>query len=47
MLFMAASGWILKWTGNYVALFLVCGSAYLLALGIMTVLTWKAKPVDL
>jgi ACS family hexuronate transporter-like MFS transporter len=47
MLFMAASGWILKWTGNYVTLFLVCGSAYLLALGIMTVLTWKAKPVDL
>jgi ACS family hexuronate transporter-like MFS transporter len=47
MLFMAASGYIVTYTGSYTTLFIICGCAYLLAFGVMTLLTWKAKPVDL
>jgi ACS family hexuronate transporter-like MFS transporter len=47
MLFMAASGYIVTITGSYTIHFIICGSFYLLALGLMTLLTWKAKPVDL
>ncbi len=47
MLFMAASGHIVSITGSYMSLFIICGCAYLLALGLMTLLTWKVKPVDL
>jgi ACS family hexuronate transporter-like MFS transporter len=48
MLLMFSSGWILKFTGgSYLPLFVICGTAYLIALGLMTLLTWNAKPVDL
>ena len=47
MILLTSSGYIVEATGSYVVLFIICGSAYLLALGIMTLLTAKAKPVVL
>ena len=47
MIFLALAGYIVEATGSYTTLFMICGSAYLIALGIMTLLTAKAKPVDL
>ncbi len=47
MLFLASSGYIVQATGSYTVLFVFCGSAYLMAVGIMHLLTANAKPVDL
>jgi ACS family hexuronate transporter-like MFS transporter len=47
MLFSAAAGHILEWTGSYYTLFMVAGSAYLLALGIIQILAPRMKPVSL
>jgi ACS family hexuronate transporter-like MFS transporter len=47
MIFSASAGYILEWTGSYLSLFIISGSAYLIALGLMQLLTAKAKPVDL
>jgi ACS family hexuronate transporter-like MFS transporter len=47
MLFSAAAGHILEWTGSYDTLFIVAGSAYLLALGIIQILAPRMKPVSL
>jgi ACS family hexuronate transporter-like MFS transporter len=47
MIFLTSSGYIVTATGSYMVLFVICGSAYLLALGLMTLLTANAKPVDL
>ncbi len=47
MIFLAAAGYIVEATGSYTILFIICGSAYLVALGLMTLLTSKAKPVVL
>jgi MFS transporter, ACS family, hexuronate transporter len=47
MIFSASTGFILEWTGSYMTLFVISGSIYLIALGLMTLLTAKAKPVDL
>lgn len=47
MVFSASAGYILEWTGSYLSLFIISGSAYLIALGLMQLLTAKAKPVDL
>ncbi len=47
MIFAPATGFILELTGSYVSLFIISGSAYLVALGAMTLLTGKAKPVVL
>lgn len=47
MVFAASAGYILQWTGSYLSLFIISGSAYLVALGLMQLLTAKAKPVDL
>ena len=47
MIFLTSSGYIVEATGSYMVLFIICGSAYLLALGIMQLLTFNAKPVNL
>jgi MFS transporter, ACS family, hexuronate transporter len=46
ILFSAAAGNILEWTGSYYALFIYAGSAYLVALGIIHVLAPRLKPVQ-
>ena len=47
MIFLTSAGYIVQATGSYMILFIICGSAYLVALGLMTLLTAHAKPVDL
>ena len=47
MIFSASAGFILEWTGSYLSLFIISGSAYLISLGLMQLLTAKAKPVVL
>src|SRR5262249_13220615 len=42
-----AAGWVLKSTGSYFILFMICGSAYLLALAIFQLLAPKLQPVEL
>lgn len=46
MLFSTLAGHILEWTGSYFILFIISGSAYLLALGIIQVLVPRLEPVD-
>jgi MFS transporter, ACS family, hexuronate transporter len=43
----AGAGWILETTGSYVSLFIVAGSMYLLALGLIQVLVPQIKPADI
>jgi len=47
MILMTTSGYIVEGTGSYIPLFIICGSAYLIALAIMTLLLRNAKPVVL
>ena len=47
MIFLTAAGYIVQATGSYMILFIICGSAYLLALGLMSLLTANVKPVNL
>jgi ACS family hexuronate transporter-like MFS transporter len=47
MLFSAAAGHILEPTGSYYTLFIIAGSVYLLALGIIQILAPRMKPVSL
>ena len=47
MIFLTSAGYIVQATGSYMILFIICGSAYLVALGLMTLLTANVKPVDL
>lgn len=47
MIFSASAGFILEWTGSYMSLFIISGLAYLVALGLMQLMTSKAKPVEL
>jgi MFS transporter, ACS family, hexuronate transporter len=46
MIFMTLSGYLVQTTGSYMVHFIICGSAYLIALGVMQLLTFKAKPVE-
>ena len=46
MLIAKATGYLLQWTGSYVAIFIVAGSAYLLALGVIHLLVPNLEPVD-
>jgi len=46
MIFMTLSGYLVETTGSYIVHFIICGSAYLIALGIMQLLTFRAKPVE-
>ncbi len=41
------AGWLKQMTGNYVAMFAIAGSAYLLALLVIQVLIPRVEPVDL
>jgi ACS family hexuronate transporter-like MFS transporter len=45
MLFATLAGHILEWTGSYLILFLISGSVYLLALGIIQMLVPRLEPV--
>jgi MFS transporter, ACS family, hexuronate transporter len=47
MILLTSSGYIVQGTGSYIPLFIICGSSYLIALGIMTLLLRNAKPVVL
>jgi MFS transporter, ACS family, hexuronate transporter len=47
VIFMTSAGYIVEFTGSYMILFIICGSAYLLALGIMQLLMSHAKPINL
>jgi ACS family hexuronate transporter-like MFS transporter len=47
MILMASAGHIVQRTGSYAALFIICGSVYLLALAIFQVLAPKMEPVKL
>jgi ACS family hexuronate transporter-like MFS transporter len=45
MLFSALAGHILDWTGSYFILFIISGSVYLLALGLIQLLAPRLEPV--
>jgi ACS family hexuronate transporter-like MFS transporter len=46
MLIAAFTGFLLEWTGSYVPVFVLAGSAYLAALAIIQLLVPKLEPVD-
>jgi ACS family hexuronate transporter-like MFS transporter len=46
MIFSAWAGFVLQWTGSYMGLFILSGSAYLVALGLMHLLIARGKPVE-
>lgn len=41
------TGYVLQWTGSYVSLFIIAGSAYLIALAIIHLLSPRFEPVQL
>jgi ACS family hexuronate transporter-like MFS transporter len=41
------AGWVLTATGSYFILFMICGSAYLIALGVIQLLAPKLAPADI
>jgi ACS family hexuronate transporter-like MFS transporter len=47
MLIATFTGFVLQLTGNYLPMFIIAGSAYLLALAIVQILTPKLTPVKL
>ena len=47
MLFSTGAGFILQFTGSYMSLFIISGSAYLLALGIFQLLVPKIKSIEI
>ncbi len=47
MLFAAATGWVLQWTGSYLPMFVVAGTTYLFGLGIVHSLTCRRGVVKL
>jgi len=47
MIFMTSTGYIVEATGSYMPLFIICGSAYLVTLGIMTLLLRNPRPMEL
>ena len=47
MLIAKLTGFILETTGSYVPVFLIAGSAYLLALAVVQILSPKLEPVNL
>jgi ACS family hexuronate transporter-like MFS transporter len=46
MLVATGTGWLLQLTGSYLTIFLVAGSAYLVALLVIHLLTPRLRPVD-
>jgi ACS family hexuronate transporter-like MFS transporter len=47
VLLQKAAGYIVTWTHSYFALFMICGSAYLIALAIIQLLSPRLAPPDL
>ena len=47
MIFMTSTGYIVEATGSYVSMFIICGSAYLVTLGIITLLLRNPRPIEL
>ena len=47
MILMTSAGHIVQRTGSYTALFIICGSVYLLALAVFQALAPKMEPVRL
>ena len=47
VLLQIATGYIVEWTHSYLPLFILGGSAYLIALGIFHLLSPKLEPVEL
>jgi MFS transporter, ACS family, hexuronate transporter len=47
VLFSIFVGYVLEWTGSYILPFLIAAPTYLIALGIIKLLTNNAKPVDI
>ena len=47
VLFQLAVGWLVQWTHSYVPIFIVAGLAYLVALGILQMLSPKLAPAKL
>jgi len=47
MLLAKIVGYLLQWTGSYLLIFILAGSAYLIALGIIQLLVPKLEPVQL
>jgi ACS family hexuronate transporter-like MFS transporter len=47
MLFSAGAGYILEWTGSYLVLFVISGSAYIVALAVFQMLAPKLSPVTI
>jgi ACS family hexuronate transporter-like MFS transporter len=46
-LMLKAAGWILTATGSYFRLFMICGSAYLIALGVIHLMAPRLAPVEI
>ena len=46
MLFASGTGWILQLTGSYNLVFVICGAAYLVALGIIQAMVPRLEPAD-
>jgi len=47
MLLSTSAGYLLEWTGSYLTLFIISGSAYLIALAVFQWLVPKMKPVEI
>jgi ACS family hexuronate transporter-like MFS transporter len=47
MLIAKVTGYVLQWTGSYVAIFILAGSIYLVALGIIHLLVPALEPARL
>ena len=47
MIFMTSTGYIVEATGSYMPMFIICGSAYLITLGIITLLLRNPRPMEL
>jgi ACS family hexuronate transporter-like MFS transporter len=46
MLMAKIVGYVLQWTGSYMIPFVIAGSAYLVALGLVQALSPRVEPVD-
>ena len=47
VLLQKAAGYIVTWTHSYFSLFMICGSAYVIALAIIQLLSPKLAPAKL
>jgi len=47
LLFAKITGYVLQWTGSYMTVFFIAGSAYLVALGIIQILVPKLEAMQI